>query len=322
MSDAVQSRSTATEQDYLEDNIATVAHHLGQPGACMSVSHSGPGLQVQPGEVLKEISRRLSAAQAEPITNAEVLAKRLREAAHYCTQLSSLEEHCRAVADELERAQPVPGGDKGEAVRWFVIDSMGFEFHFKDERVADLHIEQVGGTKVPLYAAPQPASNAGGDKNGARISNWLADYSQDLMEEGDFDQEAAKLLEASQWIADHIRDVAYAAGESIGVKDIPRAILDIANERFRQVEDEGWTADHDDRHEEGSLAQAALCYVYASVFDPGDFPLRYWPWDTNWWKPSNSRRNLVKAGALIAAEIERLDRASSVSSTSQNSAED
>jgi hypothetical protein len=35
-----------------------------------------------------------------------------------------------------------------------------------------------------------------------------------------------------------------------------------------------------------------------------------WPWDASWWKPSNDPvRNLVKAGALIAAEIDRLQRA-------------
>jgi len=36
-----------------------------------------------------------------------------------------------------------------------------------------------------------------------------------------------------------------------------------------------------------------------------------WPWGKEWWKPSDRRRDLVKAGALIAAEIDRLDRAKS-----------
>lgn len=34
----------------------------------------------------------------------------------------------------------------------------------------------------------------------------------------------------------------------------------------------------------------------------------HWPWSREWWKPKNPRRDLVKAGALIVAEIERLDR--------------
>jgi hypothetical protein len=33
-------------------------------------------------------------------------------------------------------------------------------------------------------------------------------------------------------------------------------------------------------------------------------------WPTDWrWNPADPRRNLVKAGALILAEIERIDRA-------------
>lgn len=54
---------SATEQEFLEDNIATVAFHLGQPGACLGITHKGPGLVVGAGEVLKEISRRLGIAQ-------------------------------------------------------------------------------------------------------------------------------------------------------------------------------------------------------------------------------------------------------------------
>ena len=39
-------------------------------------------------------------------------------------------------------------------------------------------------------------------------------------------------------------------------------------------------------------------------------PADWWPWRNEDWKPSNDRVvNLVKAGALIAAEIDRLERA-------------
>jgi len=57
----------ATELAFLEDNVATLAHHLGRPGARLSVTHDGPGLVVDAGEVLKEVSRRLGAAQAAPV---------------------------------------------------------------------------------------------------------------------------------------------------------------------------------------------------------------------------------------------------------------
>ena len=87
----------------------------------------------------------------------------------------------------------------------------------------------------------------------------------------------------------------------------------IADERQRQITAEGWTPEHDDQHTESELLQAAICYAEnGSNLELGacDVP---WPWGENDWKPSQDNiRNLVKAGALIAAEIDRLQRAASV----------
>lgn len=89
------------------------------------------------------------------------------------------------------------------------------------------------------------------------------------------------------------------------------AIELIAEERQRQIDAEGWTPEHDDEHCCGELADAAWCYLHYFMSFPfvGDAPTN-WPWDLSWWKPSDDPvRNLVKAGALIAAEIDRLQRA-------------
>lgn len=88
----------------------------------------------------------------------------------------------------------------------------------------------------------------------------------------------------------------------------------IADERARQINSEGWSAEHDDSHVSGEMLDAGLSYIYASI-NLGNKtmqkPPREWPWAANWWKPADNRvRNLVKAGALIAAEIDRLQRAS------------
>lgn len=85
---------------------------------------------------------------------------------------------------------------------------------------------------------------------------------------------------------------------------------DVLAERRRQVDAEGWTPKHDDEHDTGTLATAAGCYaMHTLAYRAGD-PPPAWPWDTTWWKPSpDRRRNLIKAGALILAEIERIDRA-------------
>jgi hypothetical protein len=81
------------------------------------------------------------------------------------------------------------------------------------------------------------------------------------------------------------------------------AIDEIAAERQRQGEDEGWSPAHDDQHVRGEMAHAAACYCYPPM------ARHLWPWDYGWWKPRDTRRNLIRAGALILAEIERLDRA-------------
>lgn len=83
------------------------------------------------------------------------------------------------------------------------------------------------------------------------------------------------------------------------------AARDVLAERQRQTDAEGWTAEHDDEHAFGELADAAACYA---AYGASALPT-LWPFDREWWKPTNRRRNLVKAGALIIAEIERLDRA-------------
>ena len=92
-----------------------------------------------------------------------------------------------------------------------------------------------------------------------------------------------------------------------------RALDDVAAERARQQSVELWTVEHDDQHSPGELALAACCYVLA---DPGDgqsslapvVPVA-WPWSMAYSKPKDKRRNLVRAAALLVAEIERIDRA-------------
>lgn len=86
----------------------------------------------------------------------------------------------------------------------------------------------------------------------------------------------------------------------------PSGVEMISAERRRQVETEGWTAEHDDAHGDGALAQAAACYLMPTVLmDPAAC---YWPWSREWWKPGDRIRDLTKAGALIAAELDRLQR--------------
>lgn len=86
----------------------------------------------------------------------------------------------------------------------------------------------------------------------------------------------------------------------------------IAQERRRQVESEGWDAGHDDAHNQGEMAKAAAAYALVSYGSAHAY--EYWPWHADWWRPTDRIGTLVKAGALIAAEIDRLQRVSNPAS--------
>ncbi len=88
------------------------------------------------------------------------------------------------------------------------------------------------------------------------------------------------------------------------------AARDVLTERKRQATKEGWTTAHDDAHKNSDLALAAAAYAL-HVGGQKSAARITWPqtWSLEWFKPTAPRRDLVKAGALILAEIERLDRA-------------
>lgn len=92
----------------------------------------------------------------------------------------------------------------------------------------------------------------------------------------------------------------------------------ITEERIRQLTVLGWTPEHDEQHRAGEIAMAAVCYALPHhiratppMGQTKTFIDRFWPWEDFWWKPTpeDRVRELTKAGALIAGEIDRLQRA-------------
>lgn len=81
---------------------------------------------------------------------------------------------------------------------------------------------------------------------------------------------------------------------------------DVLAERQRQISKEGWTPEHDDEHDEGDLSLAGAVYAVTKGYR-ADVPPA-WPWEAAAFKPRDWRANLVRAGALVLAELERLDR--------------
>ena len=82
----------------------------------------------------------------------------------------------------------------------------------------------------------------------------------------------------------------------------------IAAERRRQVDAEGWTPEHDAHYTSDDLALAAVCYALPDRRRGNWIRWDFWPWEERYWKPTpgDRVRELTKAGALIAAEIDRL----------------
>lgn len=102
---------------------------------------------------------------------------------------------------------------------------------------------------------------------------------------------------------------------------LTKAASDVLAERQRQIEREGYDTSHDDAHNSGELSAAASAYAWAASCQvetdkPAEYsgtPPAMWPWDSAAWNLKDERRNLVRAAALILAEIERLDRAAGTS---------
>ena len=115
--------------------------------------------------------------------------------------------------------------------------------------------------------------------------------------------------------ADHLADEIEKLRLALSGRDDGVAM--VAAERERQVTVERWTPEHDAQHVKGELSSAAASYANCAHLQVGygDHRLWHilktapgdWPWARKWWKPSKDPIcNLVKAGALICAEIDRL----------------
>lgn len=98
---------------------------------------------------------------------------------------------------------------------------------------------------------------------------------------------------------------------------LTQGALDVAWERNRQISQKGYNAERDQQNIHLELVSAALCFadVYMDQANgtpiPDDEPAPVeWPWDGDaGWKVLPKRENLVRAAALLIAEIDRLDLA-------------
>lgn len=87
----------------------------------------------------------------------------------------------------------------------------------------------------------------------------------------------------------------------------------VAKERTRQIVEKGYTAEHDDEHMDGSIADAGACYALNPdyISDERFTKVLLWPWDPKYFNRENHDRKqqLIIAAAFINAEYDRIVRA-------------
>lgn len=83
----------------------------------------------------------------------------------------------------------------------------------------------------------------------------------------------------------------------------------ILQERGNQIVNHGYDAKHDQKETTNSLLSAAYAYMFASMDGENNNAeaREHWPWDAECFHPKDKQRNLAKAGALIAATIDKLN---------------
>src|SRR5262245_39790124 len=99
-----------------------------------------------------------------------------------------------------------------------------------------------------------------------------------------------------------------------------KAVDDIVAERER-LEEIG-IPPRDRRYRPSDLPKAAAAYALAGVrrYANEGWPELFWPWPNTRFRLGTPRDNLVRAAALILAEIERLDRLGAPSADSDDDA--
>ncbi|EPK6800963.1 hypothetical protein ONE39_006580, partial [Pseudomonas aeruginosa] len=239
------------------------------------------GMNPDKGELLDSLRYMLEKCEAHDAALARVAElERQQPVAWMHDQPNRVDVIHRDVKDLLQR---VPGSSRG------IYRPLDVSEHYT----------------IPLYAAPV-AQAQHSVPEGVTIERDVAGTIH--IKVGDFDfiqlqYQRPYTDNASTWkLAERIASLLAAAPGT----EVPQAWLDVQAERRRQITAEGWTPDHDDLYCAAELPRAAAAYILSGANDEAP---AIWPFSAKWWKPRDARANYMRAGALILAEIERLDRA-------------
>lgn len=138
------------------------------------------------------------------------------------------------------------------------------------------------------------------------VLRWRRKISADMEDLGLLIAEATIITAASAYNDDSIPDL---NDKEVSMKYEASTGADlIMSERLRQIHQKRFDGIRDDEYTHEELAMAAIGYAMPRSLYTHPRPSSFWPWPDNSWKPGNRIDDLKKAGALLAAEIDRLLR--------------
>ena len=78
----------------------------------------------------------------------------------------------------------------------------------------------------------------------------------------------------------------------------------VKKEREKQISKHGYTIVHDRQHPKKAVLYGALAYLNSVIYSP-NIGIEDWPFEEESFKPEGDVNNLVKAAAMIIAEIDK-----------------
>ncbi|MFG8721513.1 hypothetical protein ACEPTS_30605 [Pseudomonas aeruginosa] len=239
---------------------------------------------------------RLRESKGDPVGSLEKCMKVMYERDEHAKRLEVALARVAEMEKELAMARDAAA--KGDAAR-HAAGGMEMEIQELREKVTELRKELRSRW---TYASTQATNCAGcGEHKHTPLRvDWMGGYVCLTC----IDKKLEELHDAQ---AQHsVPELLVRAEDFVSGKEVPQAWLDVQAERRRQITAEGWTPEHDDLYCAAELPRAAAAYILNGANDEAP---AIWPFSAKWWKPRDARSNYVRAGALILAEIERLDRA-------------
>lgn len=216
--------------------------------------------------------------------------------------------------------KPATPIDEASALRSLIVQYGNASYRHDVGAASALGKKINGLLDASAIAAPttQPVETLDGD-----LLKWLIDTMscEALIEVGIF---PFVMSSDSDWrvlVEDAMRAHAKRSQDGTCRTMTSKALKAVIAERQRQQSDEGWTPEHDDGHVNDEIA--AMAAYYAMPVGARDWPASETGYGATFgeairpegWQAKESDRwdELVKAGALVLAELERLERAGAVS---------